>query len=180
MIKQLLIYYWQLSLFREKPDNTPYSQVLMGLSAIILGVIMIIQWNFSDFDFSDDLLKTSLTAASLILSYIAYTYMALFLRGLGSRWIQTVTCLFSTHIIIHVLASPLIIIAPYLNQTSLKNPLLLFVGVVYLFLTLGLSVWQFVITAHIYKYALNTSAIQSVLAAFGLIAANILIVSFWR
>jgi len=56
----------------------------------------------------------------------------------------------------------------------------LVIGVFYLFITLGLSVWQLVVTAHIYKYALNTTSIQSVLAAFGLIAVNVLTVSFWR
>lgn len=51
---------------------------------------------------------------------------------------------------------------------------------IYLFITLGLSIWQFVITAHIYKFALGTTPVKSVLAAFGLVAVNILTISFWR
>ena len=51
---------------------------------------------------------------------------------------------------------------------------------IYLFVTLGLSIWQFIVTAHIYKFALNTTPIQSVLAAFGLVAVNVLTLSFWR
>lgn len=179
-MKQLILYYWQLSLLRESPENTPYSQLLMGVSAILLSLVMVIQWSLSDFEQSYDLLNTLMTAISLILSYMAYTYMILLFREFSSRWVQTVTCLFCTHIVVHVMASPLIILAPYLAHANLKSPIILFIGVVYLFLTLGLSIWQFVITAHIYKYALNTTPIQSILAAFGLIAANILTVSFWR
>lgn len=180
MIKELFYTYWKVTVFQETPDNTPYSHFLMGLSTLLFIILMMIQWNFSDVEFSDDLSIITLTAASLILSFIIYTYGILFFRGFASRWVQTTTCLFFTHIIIHLLATPLFILDPYLSQANLKNPLLLFVGVIYLFITLGLSVWQFVVTAHIYKYALNTTAIQSVLAAFGLIAVNILTVSFWR
>lgn len=179
-MNQLFRFYWQLSLLKENPGNNPYSPFLMGLSAILLGLVMMIQWSFSDFENSYDLLNTAMTSVTLISSYMAYTYALLFLRGLSYRWVQTLNCLFCTHIIVHVLASPLIMLAPYLAQANLKSPILLFIGVLYLFLTLGLSIWQFVITAHIYKSALNTTSIQSVLAAFGLIAVNILTVSFWR
>lgn len=90
---------------------------------------------------------------------------------------QTATSLYCISIIIHILVIPLLIIAPYLSLANLRNPLFLFIGILYLFLSLGLSVWQFVITAYIYKFALNITAIQSALAAFGLIAVNILTIS---
>lgn len=179
-MKEILNYFWQLSLLKANPEQTPYSQILMGFSAITLGFIMCIQWMISDFDANYDFLNTAFTSISLVLSYFIYTYVVLFFRGLASRWVQTITDLFCTHSIIHLLASPLVILAPYLSQANLKNPLLLFIGVIYLFVTLGLSVWQFVITAHIYKSALDTTSMQSVLAAFGLIATNILTVSLWR
>lgn len=181
MIKQLIIIYWRIVLFQETPENTPYSPILMGLSAIVLALLFMAQWSFSQFDHANDLCITIGSAISLILSFIIYTYAILFLRGLSARWIQTTTCLFCTHILMRVIASPLFLIEPYLSShTHLKNPLLLFIGVIYLFISLGLSVWQFVVTVHIYKYALNTTSIQSVLAAFGLIAVNLLTVSFWR
>lgn len=180
MIKQLVSYFWQLSVLNEKPENSPYSPALMILSGVLLSIVMIMQWNFSDLDISGDIGIVLLTALSLTLSFIIYTYALLYFRGFKTRLVQTVTCLFFAHIIIHVLAFPLFALDPYLSHANLKKPLLLFIGVIYLFITLGLSIWQFVITAHIYKYALNTTAVQSVLAAFGLVAVNILTVSFWR
>jgi hypothetical protein len=180
MMKLIFFYYWRICLLKESPENTPYSLFLMGLSAILLALILIVQWQFSDSVFANDFSTTLIAASSLILSYILYTYALLFFRGVRSRLVQTLTCLFATRIIIHILASPLLLLDPYLSHVHLKNPIFLFIGVIYLFITLGLSVWQFVITAHIYKYALNTSAIQSVLAAFGVLAVNILTVSLWR
>ena len=76
-------------------------------------------------------------------------------------------------------AMPLFLISPYLTPHSLKNPIFLLIGVFYLLSTLGISVWQFVVTAHIYKKALNITPIQSVLTAFGLVAVTVLILSFW-
>jgi hypothetical protein len=180
IIKLVFFYYWQICLLKGSPEHTPHSRFLLGLSATIWAFLKIVQWRFSDIVFAYDLLTTLLCVISLILSFIVYNYAILFFRGVSIRLVQTLTCLFCTRIIIHILACPLLLVDPYLSNANLKNPLLLFIGVLYLFVTFGLSLWQFVITAHIYKYALSTSAIQSVLAAFGLFAVNILTVSFWR
>ena len=55
----------------------------------------------------------------------------------------------------------------------------LFFGILYLILTLVLTVWKFLITAHIYKHALEVDNLASILASVGLLACNILTVSFW-
>lgn len=177
MINRSLGCYWDICLLKESPENTPYSITLMFLSGLLLVLIMIIEWSFSELTASSDLGSALLTATGLTFSYALYTYMVLFLRGLNARLVQTVTTLLCTNIIIHILVVPLLFAAPYLAQSHLKNPVLLFLGVLYLFFSIGLSVWQFVITAHIYKHALSTTPIQSVLVAFGLIAVNILTVS---
>ncbi|WP_454782528.1 hypothetical protein [Legionella sp. WA2022007384] len=169
--------YWDICLFKDSPENTPYSISLMVLSSILLVLLITLEWDYSFFNSSEDLINNVFISICLVISYIIYTYLALYFKGLTSRLVQTVTSLFCINIIIHILVVPLLILAPHLSLPNLKNPLLIFVGILYLFFSLGLSVWQFVIIAHIYKFALNTTAIQSVLAAFGLIAVNILTVS---
>ncbi|KTD41519.1 hypothetical protein [Legionella parisiensis] len=169
--------YWDICLLKESPENTPYSITRMILSAFLLVILMTIEWDYSYFNSSEDLINNLYISVCLIISYIVYTYLALFFKGLPARLVQTVTSLYCINIIIHILVIPLLIIAPYLSLVNLRSPLFLFIGILYLFLSLGLSVWQFVITAHIYKFALNITAIQSVLAAFGLIAVNILTIS---
>ncbi|WP_058534925.1 hypothetical protein [Legionella saoudiensis] len=177
MIHFVLGRYWNICLLKESPENTPYSIIRVFLSAIILAVIMVIEWNYSYYNSSGDLGWLLIIATCLLLSYAIYTYAVLFLKGFTSRLVQTLTALFYTSIIIHILVAPLVFFAPYLSHIHIKTPILLFLGVLYLFMSIGLSVWQFVITAHIYKYALSISPIQSVLTAFGLMAVNILTVS---
>jgi hypothetical protein len=180
ILQKILSYYWNICLLRESPENTPYSVVLLVIAVLLLTLIMTVQWSFSNFDFSKDLLLVFFAGLSLVVSFIVYTVIILFFKGLSNRIVQTTTSLLYAHSIVHVLAIPLFIVDPYLNTSNLKNPFFLFIGVLYLFVTLGLSVWQFVITAHVYKYALTTTPIQSVFAAFGLIAVNVLTLSFWR
>ncbi|MCW8410407.1 hypothetical protein OQJ13_15615 [Legionella sp. PATHC035] len=170
--------YWDICLLKDSPENTPYSITRMILSGVLLALLMTLEWNYSYFNSSEDMVNNLFISICLVISYIIYTYFILYFKGLTSRLIQTVTSLYCINIIIHILVIPLLILTPYLSLIHLRNPLFLFMGIVYLFLSLGLSVWQFVITAHIYKLALSTTAIQSVLAAFGLIAVNILTVSF--
>lgn len=169
--------YWDICLLKESPENTPYSITRMVLSAVLLALLMTIEWDYSYFNSSEEMINNVFISVCLIISYIIYTYLALFFKGLTPRLVQTATSLYCINIIIHILVIPLLIIAPYLSLANLRNPLFLFIGIFYLFLSLGLSVWQFVITAYIYKFALNITAIQSALAAFGLIAVNILTIS---
>lgn len=179
-LKLLFSYYWRLSLLKETPENSPYSVFLLIVMCILFSIIMLIQWDIAELDFSRDWLLSLMMVTSLILSFIIYTYAILKLQNLAPRLVQTSTCLLSAYIIIHVLATPLFLIDAYLSAENLKNPIFLFIGMIYLFITLGLSIWQFVITAHIYKFALGTTPVKSVLAAFGLVAVNILTISFWR
>jgi hypothetical protein len=169
--------YWDICLLKDSPENTPYSITRMVLSGVLLVLLMTIEWNYSFFNSSEDMVNNTFISVCMVISYIVYTYLILYFKSLTPRLIQTVTSLYCINIIIHILVIPLLIIEPYLSLTNLRNPLFLFVGIIYLFLSLGLAIWQFVITAHVYRSALNTTAIQSVLAAFGLIAVNILTVS---
>ncbi|HHF0523756.1 TPA: hypothetical protein ACTUT5_001381 [Legionella anisa] len=169
--------YWDICLLKESPENTPYSITRMVLSAVLLALLITTEWEYTYFNSSEEMINNVFISVCLVISYVIYTYLALFFKGLTPRLVQTVTSLYCINIIIHILVIPLLIIAPYISVVNLRNPLFLFMGIFYLFLSLGLSVWQFVITAHIYKLALNITAIQSVLAAFGLIAANILTIA---
>lgn len=179
-LKLLFFYYWRLSILKETPESSPYSIFLLVITGILFSLIMMIQWSFTEFDFARDWLVSFMMAMSLNLSFILYTFAILKLQNLGSRFVQTATCLFGVYIIVHIVATPLFLIDPYLSTANLKNPIFLFIGMIYLFITLGLSIWQFIITAHIFKFALSTTPVKSVLAAFGLMAVNILTISFWR
>ncbi|KTD59848.1 hypothetical protein Lsai_0492 [Legionella sainthelensi] len=169
--------YWDICLLKESPENTSYSISRMVLSGFFLALLIMIEWDLTSFKSSDDVVSSALISIFLIFSDVIYTYLVLSFKGFAARLVQVVTSLFVINIIIHLLVLPLLLIAPYLSQFHLRTPLFLFLGIIYLFLSLGLSVWQFVITANIYKFALNVTMIQAVLTAFGLVAVNILTVS---
>lgn len=179
VMNQLFRCYWRVALLKESPANTPYAPVLMLLSALFFMMVMIYQWSNSNLGLTNDFAYSVLIALSLITSFVVYSFALLAVKGLSSRLVQTVTTLFLTHSLIHLCAVPLFIFDPYLVKVEEKKPLLLLIGMIYLLVTLALSVWQFAVTACIYKNALQINMIQAVLAAFGLVAINILTISFW-
>lgn len=172
--------YWQVSIFKETPANTPYSILLLAASAFIFFVLIVMQWMIADVDEVFTLGSSFLAAGALLLSYGIYTVVLLSLFRMLNRIVQTLTCLLAGHTIVHVFAFPLLLVAPWLIDANVIQPLALLVAVVYLILTFVLTIWQFMITAHIYKHALGIEYFPAVLASLGLIACNILVVSLWR
>lgn len=172
--------YWQVSIFQETPANTPYSLLLMGLVTVFFYVLIVLQWTIADVEELFTFTTSLLAAATLLASYIAYTYILLLLFRLSSRFVQTLACLLAGHTIVHLFAFPLLLLAPWFADEKMIQPLALFVAVIYLILTFVFTIWQFMITVHIYKHALGIEYFPAVLASFGLIACNILVVSFWR
>lgn len=180
MIKELIQRYWRLAVFADTPEHTPYSPMLMAFAALMFSILIILQWQLGEPKALFSFYTSIFAAISLILSYWIYSYVLLKIHRHTGRLIQTLTCLWFCHFIIHLIALPLFLLAPFLASADMKNPIYLMIGVLYLFVTLGLSIWQFLITAHIYRFALNISSFQSLLASIGLLALNILTVSLWR
>ncbi len=180
MLINIINRYWQLTTFRESPENTAYSPLLMVLFAVIFSILIVFQWHLIEIKPPVSVITSIYIAISLVLSYWIYSYALLKALGLTSRIVQTLTCLWASHVIIHLLAIPLLVTTPYLVKADINNPLVLFLGIVYFFISVGLSIWQFLITAHIYRLSLNISSLQSLLASLGLLAINILTVSLWR
>jgi len=180
MWSALIKRYWLISIFKETPENTPYSVLLLGTFVVIFFLLIVMQWMIADVEEIFTFQKSILAAISLLISYGLYTFALLYVSRKSYRIVQTLTCLLAAHIIVHVFAFPLLLVAPWLSETTITQPLALLVGIVYLIATFFLTVWQFMITVHIYKHALAVDYFPAVLASLGLIACNILLVSFWR
>lgn len=173
--------YWQVSILRETPDNTPYSKLLMGIITLFFFFLIILQWMIADVEQVFTSSSVSILAgASLLASYAVYTFLLLLAFRVSNRFVQTFTSLLASHAIVHLFAFPLLLVTPWLLEANAIQPLALMVGIVYLILTLVLTIWQFMVTVHIYKHALMIEYMPAVLASIGLIACNILVVSLWR
>lgn len=172
--------YWQVSIFKETPANTPYSTLLLAATAFVFFLLVVMQWMIADIDEVFTLATSLLAAGALLISYGVYTVIILMLFRKTNRTVQTLTCLLAGHTIVHLFAFPLLLVAPWFVEAKMIQPLALLVAVVYLILTFVLTIWQFMITVHIYKHALGIDYFPAVLASLGLMACNILIVSLWR
>ena len=172
--------YWEVCIFRETPANTPYSLLLLGAVALFFFLLVVTQWMIADIEEVFTFSTSLLAAAALLVSYGVYTFILLSLFRVSSRTAQALTSLLAGHTIVHLFAFPLLLVAPWFVEAKMIQPLALLVAVVYLILTFVLTIWQFMITVHIYKHALGVEYFSAVLASFGLMACNILIVSFWR
>lgn len=172
--------YWQVSIFKETPANTPYSTLLLVATALIFFLLVVMQWMIADIDEVFTLGTSLLAAGALLISYGVYTVVLLLLFRMFNRTVQTLTCLLAGHTIVHLFAFPLLLVAPWFVEAKMIQPLALLVAVVYLILTFVLTIWQFMITVHIYKHALGIEYFPAVLASLGLMACNILVVSLWR
>lgn len=176
MWTELFLRYWRVATFKETPGNTPYSVTLLGFIALFFLLLIILQWRMVDIDKS----YSPIAAGSLLLSYGVYTYLLLFAFRVTGRFVQTLGCLLATHAIVHLCAFPLLLMTPWLLDANSTGVAAFLLGIIYLIFTLILTIWQFIVTIHIYKHALQVDYLPASLASIGLIACNILIVSLWR
>lgn len=180
MWKTLLQQYWEVSVLKRSPADTPYSPVLTISIAGFFFLMVVSQWQVADVKNQLSLPVTIMAAFSLIISYAFYTYALCSTYRIPNRTIQALTCLFAGHSIIHLLAFPLLLSMPLIVDSYLSPPVALFIAIVYLILTLGLTIWQFMITVYIYKETFSSRYPPAILASIGLLAVNILIVSIWQ
>ncbi|KTC65507.1 Uncharacterised protein (plasmid) [Legionella adelaidensis] len=172
--------YWQVTIFKDSPANTPHSLLLLVLVACLYLTIMIFQWEWSHIELQFTYLGAIFAAIALIVSYTLYTGILLKALGVYNRFVQTLTSLFACHFIIHIFAIPLLLFMPVVSTNGeISSPLML-LGILYLLATLILTAWQFILTVYIYKEALSLPYFPAVLASVGLLATNILTISFWR
>lgn len=172
--------YWQVALLKESPENTPYSPLLMVLVSFLFFFLIILQWQLADLTQVFNIATSILAAVTLLCSYFVYTYVLLKIYRKANRALQTLTALLVSHMIVHFFAFPLLIVTPLLSSADMNQLIVLFIGILYLIFTLVLTGWQFLVTIHIYKKALELDYLTAVLASFGLLACNILTVSFWQ
>ena len=176
----LIQQYWQVCLFSRTPDDTPHSGFLLATVIFFFLAVLLLQWEWVEQSAQFTFPSTLAAAFSLVISYGLYTFFLLKALKLSNRVLQTLTCLYICHLIVHLFAFPLIFAMPLVDAKSMaQSPPVLFI-MVYLLIALGLTIWQFLLSVFIYKKALSTGYFSAVLASCGLLAANMLLVSFWR
>ncbi|QRN04319.1 hypothetical protein GH742_10750 [Legionella sp. MW5194] len=172
--------YWRVTTFRETPANTPYSLLILLLAILIYFLIVTLQWELMDLKNQFPLSDTMLAAILLVVSYYAYTALLLAATRKSNRILQTLTSLLVCHLIILMVGFIIVFLTPMLAKADMTQVGMRLLVMIYLLKVLVLTLWQFSVAAHIYRQALNSDYLTAILASFGLLAANILTMSFLR
>lgn len=172
--------YWLVTTLRESPANTPYSWFILAITIVLFVILVTLQWWLiivgQSIGFGVALFAVSL----LLLSYGAYTYLVLYLFKKTNRFLQTFNCLLLAYFIIHLCAMPLVWLNYALLNKQISVAILIYLNTLYLTLTLGLTIWQFLAMAFIYHQALDVDFFKGILVSLGLMAFNFLTFSLWR
>lgn len=147
-----------ICLFQKGPQNLPYSPLLFYLSVLVYSFASLLLLLLST-DLWDALLQL---AVEVVLMY-GFAWGMLKIANRAARFYQTATALFATDTLITVCAIP-VFWAMLAGQTA---PL-------YALLTLGLMLWHWFVTGHIFRHALSTSL------AFGLCLALLYIIGSYQ
>lgn len=167
----------RILLFRAGPQDFPYSS---ELTRVVLGLMLATAWLQSQLTLPP--LAAAVHAGATLAVWALFTRALLQARGMLNRYQQTVNALFATTVVVTLLMlAPLSALAPYADalaqyQEAMRQeppptvtpqppPL----PVLPAFAALLLSLWNFVVSAHIYRHALDVRPVLG--AAATLVAA---------
>ncbi|MDF1584090.1 MAG: hypothetical protein RQ733_00255 [Methyloprofundus sp.] len=132
---------FNICLFKQGPQDIPYSQTILRLSVIGYAIIsfMLIQMSVSE-------LSALLQVAVELIIIFSFSSLALTLAKKRQRFLQTTCALLGTDALISLFAMPAIA-SLSINPNN---------GLAFLAM-LALMIWHWVITAHIIRHALSQS-----------------------
>lgn len=145
-----------ICLLRAGPQDLPASGFLAGVTVLLhwlLGVLL------SLYGLPPALALVSALLGTLLLVAVVHGLLAL--RGLGSRFHQTLTAMAGCELLLGLFAFPLMVW--YYNTDDPFIPSIL---------SLGLLAWGLVVSTHILRHALNVPAVMGFVAALGYTALS--------
>ena len=148
-------------LLRTAPEDLPYSLRLMNR--------IIFLYLVSGLVVQSDLVEPSLSISRMILNLaitLFFTYVVLSSLELKTRFVQTMTALVGVSIIFNLLAWPLL---KQMGEQASAEPL---TGIISIFVLLLMG-WELLVTAHIYRHALNVKMGQAIVLSLGLFFVSI-------
>ncbi len=160
-MKSLLSQLIDLCLLRRGPQDLPFSPIL-ARNLIIAGVALDLLYA-SLLDFPQALPRIALSLAMLL----AAPWLLLSVRQRRERYLQTLTALAGSSLIVAAVSLPLALYSadlPPLLPGATPTPGQLAFG----WLSLILVSWKLVINSHIYRHALDWPRFSAMLLAFGL------------
>lgn len=156
--KVLFLAFFDICRLQKRPQDIPASKNLLTLCLLIytlfsIGLVML----------SDEPLDRAIAASLLEIGLImAFTQALLQIRGKTERWVQTITALSGTGVVLSLFALPVYILLSLNggNETN-NNPIYAF-G---LLILAGLALWNIFIMAHVLRHALEVNMMSGIILA---------------
>ncbi len=144
----------QIALLRRPPQELPCSGVLLGLvlaGHLLLGLVLYL--------FQYPVLNALIAAATGTVMLSALSYSLLYMNGVRNRFIQTLSALAGTDILIGLISIPVITLGAS-GPASLLYLLIL--------------AWNLTVAGHILRHALSVTALQGFIFALIFFMATIM------
>ena len=153
----------RIMLFRAGPQDLPYSESLTRAIVPFTALAWFLQYRLTL-----PLMQALVQAFASLAVLAGFTYVLLQKRGLANRARQTIDSLFLTDALLTlVLLPPLSLIAPEMMQIA-EHPELAKtqpLPALPALAVMAASMWNFAVTAHVYRHALDTNLGAGALAA---------------
>ena len=144
----------KICFFKAKPQDLPAGTQWMVISSVlIVGATILASLNKQSGN------QIVLFALTQVLLYALIIWIILKLKGVQSRWLQTITALFGTSFFLQLIAIPFSSEINTIDSGSIKisnDLLIIFV----------ISIWNLFIVAYILKQALENSFFAALVLAF--------------
>ena len=170
---QLIFLFWNICRLRARPEEIPYSTNLLW---ILVFFNILLGWG--QLVIQEIAIEALFHSVILIGFALFFTVAVLQFKQMGSRVVQTLSAIMGTGLILSILITPLLVSQHYLIQMTQPFPLWAHVlSSITVILMLGVNVWILIITAHIFRHALDTRFAIGMLVTIALVGFNILLYS---
>ncbi len=160
-VKLLFSAFFDICKFKRRPQDIPQSTNLMSLSVfvyLLIATLLLVLTETPGHSF--------LSALVEIFILLLFTVGLLALSGKTGRWIQTITAMSGTGVVLSLIAFPVYLLMSMLGTASADaNP----IYTVAVMVLAALALWNIAVMAHILKEALEVGMFTGVMLAISYI-----------
>lgn len=170
----LITLLWDICRLRKGPEDMPYSPMLLGW---LVGISVLLGWY--QFSYRAEFAVALWHAILMLSASMMFTALILYVKGHLSRLVQTLTAIIGVNVLMNIIVMPLVLLQPFLVVTEPVKTFnfTLFLILVVVMIQLFLNVWLIIITAHIFRRALDTNFATGALVAIAMLGLDIILIT---
>ncbi len=159
--KVLLLAFFDICRLVKRPQDIPASRNLLTLCLVLYGLLSIQLASLSQ-----PLDKAVLAGVLEVVLIMLFSFALLQISGKSARWVQTVTALSGTGVIISIIALPLYLFIGIGSDNTVNSSGFQVFGLLFLAI---LACWNIAIMGHILRHALDINMFLAVVLAIAYI-----------